>query len=77
MAEPPHLWTLLRTSNLIERFNRELRRRLRPAGAMQSELEISKLVWSVSQAQESRWRRRPLKSQKDRVQVKVQEFAVA
>jgi len=77
MAEPPELWTLLRTSNLIERFNRELRRRLRSAGAMQSELEIRKLVWSVSQAQEGRWRRRPLKSKKDRVEVQVQEFAVA
>ena len=77
MAEPSELWTLLRTSNLIERFNRELRRRLRSAGAMQSELEISKLVWSVSQAQERRWRRRPLRSKKDRVQVQVQEFATA
>lgn len=42
--EPEPLWTLLRSSNLIERFNRELRRRLRPAGAMQSELEVTKIV---------------------------------
>jgi transposase-like protein len=52
----PH-WTLLRCTNLIERFNRELRRRFDSAGAMQSELEVSKLVWSVSQAQQARWQR--------------------
>jgi transposase-like protein len=45
----------LRSSNLIERFNRELRRRLRPAGAMQAEGEVWKLVWSVSNEQERRW----------------------
>jgi len=56
--EPEPLWTLLRSSNLIERFNRELRRRLRPAGAMQSELEVLKLVWAVSEAQTKRWTRR-------------------
>jgi putative transposase len=53
--EPEPLWTLLRSSNLIERFNRELRRRLRPAGAMHSELEVLKLVWAVSEAQQKRW----------------------
>lgn len=53
--EPEPLWTLLRSSNLIERFNRELRRRLRPAGAMQSELEVLKIVWAVSEAQQKRW----------------------
>ena len=56
--EPEPLWTLLRSSNLIERFNRELRRRLRPAGAMHSELEVLKLVWAVSEAQQKRWNAR-------------------
>lgn len=56
--EPERLWTLLRSSNLIERFNRELRRRLDSAGAMQSELEVTKIVWAVSEAQEKRWNRR-------------------
>ena len=53
--QPKHLWTVLRSTNIIERFNRELRRRLRPAGAMQSENELWKLVWSVSNQQEARW----------------------
>jgi len=56
--EPQPLWTLLRSSNLIERFNRELRRRLRPAGAMHSELELLKIVWAVSEAQQKRWNAR-------------------
>lgn len=58
LGEPKAIWKTLRTSNLIERFNRELRRRLRPAGAMQAEGEVWKLVWSVSNEQERRWQNR-------------------
>lgn len=54
--EPENLWVLLRSSNLIERFNREMRRRLDSAGAMHSELEVGKFVWSVSEAQQNRWK---------------------
>ncbi len=56
-------WTVLRSTNLIERFNLELRRRLRAAGTMHSELEVTKLIWAVSSAQEQRWaKRRPWRS---------------
>jgi transposase-like protein len=58
--QPSQFWTVLRSSNLIERFNRELRRRFRSAGAMHSELEVTKLVWAVSEAQEQRWEKRRL-----------------
>lgn len=71
--EPAALWTLLRCTNLIERFNRELRRRLDSAGAMHSELEVSKFVWSVSQAQQARWAR----AWKPRGTLKVQHLAHA
>ena len=57
LDEPLHLWTLLRSTNLIERFNLELRRRFRSAGTMHSELEVSKLFWVVAQEQEKRWPR--------------------
>ena len=53
--EPSLYWTMCRSTNLIERFNREIRRRFDPAGAMQSELEVSKLLWAVACAQEDRW----------------------
>ena len=72
-VEPEGFWTLLRCTNLIERFNRELRRRFDPAGAMHSELEVSKLVWSVSQAQQGRWAR----AWKPRGVLKVQQLAHA
>ncbi len=53
--EPKPFWTLLRSSNLIERFNLELRRRMNSAGTMHSELEVLKLIWAVSLPQEARW----------------------
>jgi transposase-like protein len=56
MNEPKERWKNLRTSNKIERFNREIRRRLRPAGTIHSELELSKILWSVSSAEEETWR---------------------
>jgi transposase-like protein len=58
MDQPQKLWTILRSSNFIERFNRELRRRLRCAGTMHCEDELWKLVASVSIEQEKRWLKR-------------------
>lgn len=60
MDQPRALWTVMRTSNLIERFNRELRRRLRSVGALPGENSLWELVWSVSVEQEKRWSRRRL-----------------
>jgi transposase-like protein len=60
-----HLWTILRSTNLIERFNREIRRRLNPAGAIASESELWKLLWSVSTNQEAHWVKRKLRNVKD------------
>jgi transposase-like protein len=59
-AESARFWTILRSNNVLERFNLELRRRLRVAGTMHSELEVLKLTWAVSQAQEQRWAKRKL-----------------
>jgi transposase-like protein len=53
--QPESFWGLLRTTNLVERFNKELRRRLNSAGTMHSELEVKKLTWAVAEAQERRW----------------------
>jgi len=60
MAEPKYTWRSLRSSNQIERFNREIKRRTRPAGAMQSELEVSKLVYAVVERQVASWAKRRL-----------------
>ncbi len=53
--EDRKFWKITRTSNLIERLNEELRKRLRPAGMMQNELEIAKLVWGVTETQQQNW----------------------
>jgi len=55
MAEPIYLWRSLRSTNFIERFFGEIKRRFRSAGAMHSDLEVMKLAWAVSVAQEERW----------------------
>lgn len=60
MVEPKYTWRTIRSSNQIERFNREIKRRTRPAGAMQSELEVSKLVYAVVESQEAAWAKRKL-----------------
>lgn len=69
-GENPKYWLITRSSNLIERFNLELRKRFRPAGMMQNELELTKLVWAVSQAQQRRWDR--LKVHTSRREAKAQ-----
>ena len=56
--QPRSMWTILRSTNLIERFIREIRRRLRSAGAMQNDDELYKLLWDISVNQEKRWDRR-------------------
>jgi transposase-like protein len=56
--EPKALWVTLRSTNLIERFNKETRRRFRPAGTMHSENAVLKLFWAVATEQEKRWSRR-------------------
>lgn len=68
-AEPKALWPLLRSTNLIERFIRESRRRLDSAGAMQGEGEVTKLFWSISVEQEKRWAKRRYWSSQHRVVV--------
>jgi transposase-like protein len=68
-AEPKGLWPLLRSTNLIERFIRESRRRLDSAGAMQGEGEVTKLFWSISVEQEKRWAKRRYWSGQHRVVV--------
>lgn len=60
--QPKPFWTILRSTNLIERFNREIRRRLDSAGAIHSESELWKLLWSVSINQEMRWSKRKIRS---------------
>jgi len=63
-------WMLLRSTNLIERFNRELRRRFKPVGGMTNERTLVKLLWGVATAQQERWNR--IKVHTSRKEVKSQ-----
>jgi transposase-like protein len=71
MDQPKELWTILRSTNLIERFNRELRRRLNSAGAMFSENELWKLAGTVAIEQEKRWDRRAFRKIKSVKELKL------
>jgi transposase-like protein len=50
-------WKTLRTSNLIERFNREIKRRVKNAGTLGQRMALFKLLYTVSINQEKRWRK--------------------
>lgn len=70
LQEDPKHWMLLRSTNLIERFNRELRRRFKPVGGMTNEKTLVKLLWGVATAQQERWNR--IKVHTSRKEVKSQ-----
>jgi putative transposase len=53
--QPKSLWPTLKSTNLIERFNREIKKRFRGAGTVFSENELLKLFWSVTTQQEKSW----------------------
>jgi transposase-like protein len=55
--EPRASWVILRSTNLIERFIKEIKRRFRAAGTMQSENEVLKLFCSVAMQHEENWAR--------------------
>ena len=48
---------ITRSSNLVERFVEEVRRRLKPARGMQNEFVLEKLLYAVATAQQERWNR--------------------
>ena len=55
--EEPKFWMITRSSNLVERFVEEIRRRFKPARGMQNEFELEKLLYAVATAQQERWNR--------------------
>ena len=73
--EPRAMWTTLRSTNLIERFIREVRRRFRPAGTLGSENAVLKLFWSVAIEQENRWSRRKVRGGRSSQMISEQKIA--
>src|SRR5262245_35578938 len=58
----PELWSRLRTTNLIERAFREVRRRTRPMGVMAHTQSLQRIVFAVFHHLNENWRHQPLKS---------------
>ena len=56
------LWSRLRTTNLIERAFREVRRRTRPMGVMAHTQSLQRIVFAVFHHLNENWRQQPLKS---------------
>ena len=52
---PPRRWKRLRTSNGLERFFKEVRRRTRVIGRFPTEMSALSLIWSVMDQDSQRW----------------------
>lgn len=55
------LWSRLRTTNLIERAFREVRRRTRPMGVMANTPSLQRIVFAVFHHLNQNWSQRPIK----------------
>jgi transposase-like protein len=58
---PRALWKKLRTTNVIERAFREVRRRTRPMSCFNNTQSIERIVYAVMSHLNDQWGKRPLK----------------
>lgn len=58
---PSHLRIMLRTSNIIERMFREVRRRTRPMSCFQNSDSVQRIIFAVFHRQNLLWRDKPIK----------------
>lgn len=59
--EPEILWKKLRTSNIIERSFRKVRRRTRPMSCFQNSDGIQRIIYAIFFRQNKIWENKPLK----------------
>jgi putative transposase len=59
--EPESLWIKLRTTNIIERTFREVRRRTRPMSCFQNQDSVQRIIFAVFMRQNKQWEKKPLK----------------
>lgn len=59
--QAPELWSRIRTTNLIERAFREVRRRTRPMGVFNNPDSLQRIVFAVFYHLNHNWRKCPLK----------------
>jgi putative transposase len=58
---PPALWKSLRTTNALERVNREFRRKLREVGTLKGEAAAERTTVSIAKMLNEQWRDAPIK----------------
>lgn len=61
--EPKHLWRKLRTSNVIERTFREVRRRTRPMSCFNNQDSVQRIIFAIFFRQNKLWESKPIKLQ--------------
>ena len=61
MACPKKLRVKLRTTNIIERVFREVRRRTRPISCFQNRESVERIIFAIFHRQNALWREKPLK----------------
>jgi putative transposase len=59
--EPEHMWKKLRTSNIIERCFREVRRRTRPMSCFQNSESVQRIIYAIFYRQNKIWENMPIK----------------
>ena len=59
--EPKFLWIKLRTTNIIERTFREVRRRTRPMSCFQNHDSVQRIIFAVFMKQNKKWEKMPFK----------------
>lgn len=59
--EPKYLWKKLRTTNIIERNFREVRRRTRPMSCFQNQDSVQRIIFAIFYRQNKLWENMPLK----------------
>ena len=57
---PQTLWKKLRTTNIIERVFREVRRRTRPISCFQNRESVERIIYAIFYRQNSLWKEKPL-----------------
>jgi transposase-like protein len=58
---PKEIWIKLRTTNVIERAFREVRRRTRPMSCFNNDQSIERIVYAVLSRLNEQWGKKPLK----------------
>ena len=59
--EPKSLWIKLRTTNIIERSFREVRRRTRPMSCFQNQDSVQRIIFAVFMKMNKKWEKKPFK----------------